>query len=41
MRWQYGKIVKVHSGGELIDVDLDNGQQLRAAPTYDVSPVLH
>ena len=36
MRWQYGKVVKVHAGKELLDIDLDSGEQLRAAPTYDV-----
>ena len=39
MRWEYGRVVKVHSGKELLDIDLDNGQQLRAAPTYDVLAV--
>ena len=36
MRWEYGKIVKVHEGRELVDIDLDNGQELRGAPIYDV-----
>ena len=39
MRWEYGKVVKVHTGKELLDIDLDNGQQLRAAPLYDVCAV--
>ena len=39
MRWEYGKVVKVHAGKELLDIDLDNGQQLRAAPLYDVCAV--
>ena len=38
-RWEYGKVVKVHTGKELLDIDLDNGQQLRFAPTYDVFAV--
>ena len=29
-RWEYGKVVKVHNGKELLDIDLDNGQ------TFDV-----
>ena len=33
MRWEYGKVVKVHSGKELLDVDFDNGEQMRAMPT--------
>ena len=40
MRWEYGKVVKVHNGKELLDIDLDNGQQLRATPLYDVDPVV-
>ena len=36
MRWEYGKVVKVHTGKELLDIDLDNGQQLRYTPTFDV-----
>ena len=39
MRWEYGRVTKVYSGKELLDVDLDNGQQLRVAPSYDISPV--
>eukprot|EP00964_Phaeocystis_antarctica_P045788 scaffold26377_cov45-Phaeocystis_antarctica.AAC.2 len=39
MRWQYGKVVKVFSGGELVDIDLDSGEELRAAPTFDVDAV--
>ena len=39
MRWSYGKIVKVISGKELLDIDLDNGEQVRAAPTFDVDVV--
>ena len=35
-RWEYGKVVKVHSGKELLDIDLDNGQQLRYTPTFEV-----
>ena len=36
MRWEYGKVVKVHSGKELLDIDLDNGEQMRAVPTVDI-----
>ena len=39
MRWEYGRVVKVHSGRELLDIDLDNGQQLRRTPLYDVVAV--
>ena len=39
MRWEYGTVVKVHSGGELLNINLDNGQQLRWTPLYDVSLV--
>ena len=39
MRWQYGKVVKVFSGGELVDIDLDSGEELRAAPTFDIDAV--
>jgi hypothetical protein len=35
-RWEYGKVVKVHNGKELLDIDLDNGQNLRFTPTFDV-----
>jgi hypothetical protein len=35
-RWEYGKVVKVHTGKELLDIDLDNGQKLRYTPLYDV-----
>ena len=35
-RWEYGKVVKVHNGKELLDIDLDNGQNLRCTPTFDV-----
>ena len=38
-RWEYGRVRKVHSGKELLDVDLDNGQQLRRTPLYDVVAV--
>jgi len=37
-RWQYGKVVKVYPGGELIDVDFDNGEDLHRQPTHDVLP---
>lgn len=40
MRWEYGKVVKVHTGKELLDIDMDNRQQLRAAPLYDVCGVV-
>jgi hypothetical protein len=36
----YGKVVKVWSGKELLDINLDNGQQLRRAPTFDVLAVV-
>ena len=39
MRWEYGKVVRVHSGKELLDVDLDNGEQMRAVPTFDIAGV--
>ena len=39
MRWEYGRVRKVHSGKELLEVDLDNGQQLRRTPLYDVGVV--
>ena len=39
MRWEYGKVIKVHAGKELLDIDLDNNQQLRATPLYDVCTV--
>ena len=39
MRWEYGKVVKVHSGKELLDVDFDNGEQMRAVPTFDIAGV--
>ena len=38
-RWEYGKVVKVHTGKELLDIDLDNGQKLRYTPLYDVFAV--
>ena len=37
MRWYYGKVAKVLNGKELLDVDLDNGEQLRSTPLYDIS----
>lgn len=37
--WEYGKVIKVHAGKELLDIDLDNNQQLRATPLYDVCTV--
>jgi len=39
MRWEYGKVVAVHTGGELIDVDLVNGQPLQRMPTFDFEHV--
>ena len=36
MRWEYGKVVKVHGGKELLDIDLDNGGKMRAVPTFDI-----
>jgi len=39
MRWQYGKVVKVFTGGELVDINLDSGEELRATPTFDVNAV--
>ena len=36
MRWEYGKVMAVHTGGELVDVDLVNGQPL---PTFDFEHV--
>ena len=36
MRWEYGKVVKVHGGKELLDIDLDNGERMRAMPTFDI-----
>ena len=39
MRWQYGKIVKVFAGSELVNIDLDSGEHLRATPTFDVEAV--
>ena len=39
MRWQYGKVVKVFTGGELVDINLDSGEELRATPTFDVDAV--
>ena len=39
MRWEYGKVVKVHNGKELLDIDMDNGQELRYAPAFDVVSV--
>ena len=38
-RWEYGKVVKVHLGKELLDIDLDNGQQYRFTPAFDVVAV--
>ena len=38
MRWQYGKLTKVHPGGELVDIVFDNGEAAEAVPTYDVEP---
>jgi hypothetical protein len=35
-RWQFGKVWKVHRGGELIDVNFDNGEKLHRQPTHDV-----
>ena len=37
-RWQFGKVVKVYPGGELIDVDFDNGEDLHRQPMHDVLP---
>ena len=39
MRWEYGKVIKVHSGKELLDINLDNGQKLRWTPLFDVQHV--
>ena len=39
MRWQYGKVVKIFSGGELVDINLDSGEELRAASTFDIDAV--
>ena len=39
MRWEYGKVVKVHTGKELLDIDLDNGEETRCTPTFDVQAV--
>ena len=39
MRWQYGKVVKIFTGGELVDINLDSGEELRATPTFDVDAV--
>ena len=39
MRWEYGKVVNVHSGKELLDVDFDNREQMRAVPTFDIAGV--
>ena len=36
MRWEYGKVVKVHGGKELLDIDLDNGERMRSMPTFDI-----
>lgn len=36
MRWQYGKLSKVHAAGELVDIAFDNGEVAEAIPTYDV-----
>ena len=36
MRWEYGAVVRVHAGGELVDIDLQNGEQFRSVPTYDI-----
>ena len=39
MRWQYGKVTRVYAGKELLDVRLDTGEVMTAAPTYDVEAV--
>ena len=39
-RWEFGVVTKVHKGGELIDVDFQNGEQLRGMPTFDVLPLM-
>ena len=40
MRWEYGTVVKVHSGKELLDINLDNGQHLRWTPLFEIFSVM-
>ena len=35
-RWEFGVVTKVHKGGELVE----NGEQLRGMPTFDVLPLM-
>ena len=39
MRWFYGKASKVYTGKELLDIKLDNGELLKATPTFDIDDV--
>ena len=32
MRWYYGRVCKVHSGRELVDVHFDNGEEMVRMP---------
>ena len=38
MRWQYGSLMKVHQGGEVVDIAFDNGETAEWVPTHDVEP---
>jgi hypothetical protein len=37
-RWFYGRVTKVYPGGELVDVELDNGEGCKRIPTWEVFP---
>ena len=34
----YGRVTKVYPGGELVDVELDNGEGCARIPTWEVFP---
>ena len=35
-RWYYGTVTRVYSGGELVDVKLDTGDECLCIPTWEV-----
>ena len=36
MRWYYGRLSRVHRGGELVDVKFDNGETAEQVPLFHV-----
>ena len=35
-RWYYGRITRVHRGGEIVDIKFDSGEESLCVPTFDV-----